>query len=198
LSRVRYISDSEISGVIRSQVVKAYPTGFHLPFNVEEFTEIKLGVSLQFVNLPKHILGHTDIEKNVISINNFLEDEKHIHRLRFTIAHELGHFSLHREFIHNGEQFLSKEEESELYTENEARLEAQANQYAGMLLIPWVYIDKLYLKMEANLKSEDRFTAWSAAHDMVFVVEKDCLVSPQCASIRLKSYFKTWAFSDHF
>jgi Zn-dependent peptidase ImmA (M78 family) len=198
LSSVRYISDSEISDVIRSQVVKAYPTGFRLPFNVEEFTEVKLNVPLQFIKLPKHILGHTDFEKNIISINKYLEGDQHIHRLRFTIAHELGHFSLHREFIHNGEKFLNQEETIQLYTKNESRLESQANQYAGMLLIPWIYLDKIYEKIEADLKSEDRLTALSAAHDMVCTVEKDCLVSPQCARIRLKNYFKTWAFSENF
>lgn len=64
---------------------------------------------------------------------------KQENRLRFTFAHEVGHFILHRKQIENA-PFDSKEEwlqfRMNLNEENDSWFEWQAHEFAGRLLVP--------------------------------------------------------------
>jgi len=71
-------------------------------------------------------------------------------RKRFTIAHELGHFILHKD--NGNELFMDKmlfRRASTDYSEKDLRLEAEANYFAANLLMPESaikeYIDKEYI-----------------------------------------------------
>jgi predicted transcriptional regulator len=56
----------------------------------------------------------------------------HAHRRRFTIAHEIAHFVLHRDLIGDGIQ------DDALYRSSlSGRVEAQANRFAAEILMPW-------------------------------------------------------------
>lgn len=60
------------------------------------------------------------------------------HRLRFTVAHELAHFFLHREEFQN-QNLASKEGFVQWTTTNggnKFRIEQEANEFAGRLLVP--------------------------------------------------------------
>lgn len=61
-------------------------------------------------------------------------------RRRFTIAHEIGHFVLHRDLIGDGiveDALLRAEGLSN-------RVEAQANRFAADLLMPWHLVNRAY------------------------------------------------------
>jgi Zn-dependent peptidase ImmA (M78 family) len=57
-------------------------------------------------------------------------------RVRFTVAHEIGHFVLHREG--NGEIV-----DDEFYRALPGPLETEANEYAADILMPWSLINQL-------------------------------------------------------
>lgn len=68
----------------------------------------------------------------------YVNANHHEHRRRFTIAHELGHFLLHRDRIGNGivDDVLYRSVLSNA-------LEAQANKMAAAILMPWHLLDPL-------------------------------------------------------
>ncbi|CAK1941526.1 HTH-type transcriptional regulator / antitoxin HigA [Vibrio crassostreae] len=87
-----------------------------------------LGIGIQFVPLENNISGrlHHDGNRWIINVNSL----HHQRRQRFTIAHELGHYFLHRNSqekyedatFHRGKQYSLKE--------------LEADNFAGALLMP--------------------------------------------------------------
>lgn len=87
-----------------------------------------LGIGVQYLPLENNISGrlHHDGNRWVINVNSL----HHPRRQRFTIAHELGHYFLHRdsqkgyedETFHRGKAYSVKERE--------------ADNFAGALLMP--------------------------------------------------------------
>jgi IrrE N-terminal-like domain len=67
----------------------------------------------------------------------FVNEDHHIHRQRFTVAHEIGHFMLHRDRAEEGIQ------DDEFYRALAGPLETQANQFAADLLMPWPLLKRL-------------------------------------------------------
>lgn len=66
----------------------------------------------------------------------YVNGKHHENRRRFTIAHEIAHFILHREFIGDGIT------DDALYRSAlSSRLETQANQLAADILIPWALLN---------------------------------------------------------
>lgn len=87
-------------------------------------------------------------------------------RLRFSLAHELGHIVLHREIV-KGVKFESLEDFwkfSRLYSKSKYGLEWEANEFAGRLIVP---IDRLKVdfdKFAAGVKGE--FPSWWSSMDL--------------------------------
>jgi len=69
----------------------------------------------------------------------FVDDSEAYVRQRFTAAHEIGHFVLHRDHIGNGieDNFLLRSDRMSNVMEKEA------NQFAADLLMPFELIDRL-------------------------------------------------------
>ena len=70
------------------------------------------------------------------NFNIYVNGDHHVHRRRFTIAHEIAHFMLHKDEIGDGvtDDALYR---SGLTTE----IEGQANSLAADILMPWHLID---------------------------------------------------------
>lgn len=187
-----YLTEDSIQRVICDQVREAYPSGFRLPFDVEEFAEIKLGLPIEFVDLPSGVLGWMSIQENKICIDTQLE--RHVERFRFTVAHEIGHFSLHRDFIQTDGKFLSTEETSHFYTKNEKRLEYQANLYASKILVPDQYLTRICNKVEKLIRHGNEMQFIQTCTWLVEKIAQDCNVSLSCARICAKSFFKNEPF----
>lgn len=104
---------------------------FEPPVNVEEIV-LKYGIVLYKKQLPDDISGILDIKngRKIIIIN----ENHYFKRIRFTIAHELGHFFLHKnEGVHIDKNtfFRDKNSSETLYS-----IEIQANRFAAELLMP--------------------------------------------------------------
>lgn len=99
--------------------------------------------SLGFSEAGERILGATNLKKWVILVDESLQKDQH--KFNFTLAHELGHLSLHRKvtFINEESDFKNTgdtvqevfNEKSSLSTEQDW-LEWQANAYATSLVMP--------------------------------------------------------------
>jgi Zn-dependent peptidase ImmA (M78 family) len=114
-----------------------------LPVNVEAIVEFKLKLDIE----PEHnLMQQTDMEAylrsdlaGIVVDHDHYMDEKFANRMRFSFAHELGHFFLHRDF-YTTVVFESAAEWKEILQsmseEDYSRFEYQANEFAGRLLVP--------------------------------------------------------------
>jgi len=114
-----------------------------LPINVEGIVESKLKLYID----PEHdLMQKTDMEAYLrsdlagiaVDYDHYM-DEKFANRMRFSFAHELGHFFLHKD-MYAVIVFESAEEWKEILqslSDTEYRnFEYQANEFAGRLLVP--------------------------------------------------------------
>lgn len=108
----------------------------------------RLGIILMAFDLGSNVSGVLRIEKNSSTIG-YNPNESKV-RQRFTIAHEIGHFILHKKegnngiFIDNGNhynQILFRAQKSQL-SEEDDRNEQEANEFAAALLMPRDLINK--------------------------------------------------------
>lgn len=118
------------------------------PIDIDEIVEGYLQISLEFGNLKEHlsipdVLGATWFDERVIRIDSSLEGKEG--RLTFTMAHEVGHWWMHRPIYEMGKVTLP------LFSYGEGQpspavvcraagkkepAEWQADQFAAMLLMP--------------------------------------------------------------
>lgn len=114
-----------------------------IPVPVESIAR-KLDAIVRYVPLDDELSGmiYVNDETPIIGVNSI----HHIHRQRFTIAHEIGHLVLHydrvREKVHVDKRFrvaiyYNRDTQSSHGTE---LVEIQANQFAAALLMPETYL----------------------------------------------------------
>lgn len=98
----------------------------------------EFGLTIRAATLPAGISGEIRPEPDnpdsfIIRVNR--HDSKR--RQRFTVAHEIAHFILHREYIGTGIR------DDVLYRSNVSNsLEAQANRLAADILVPQALLDR--------------------------------------------------------
>ncbi len=115
----------------------------------------KLGVDVRFSPLDDELSGMIFMQggKAIIGVNSM----HHPNRQRFTIAHELGHFILHKKHItseiHVDKQFrvLMRDGKSATGTE---RIEIEANRFAASLLMPEDLVAKALDEHEFDIDDE--------------------------------------------
>jgi Zn-dependent peptidase ImmA (M78 family) len=117
------------------------------PIDVFTFLEIDLGLNpIPFDDLKAKYQAEAAIMADFTGI--YLDAEQYIlmergpdwrlKRLRFTVAHELGHFFLHRD-LPQAEQFASLPDFARwtsTHGGNKYTIEQEANEFAGRLLVP--------------------------------------------------------------
>jgi Zn-dependent peptidase ImmA (M78 family) len=139
----KFFSNSEIAGEadnLRKQLCK-HPD--KLPIDVEHLIEFKLGIDIRPVNfsqLGADYLGMLSHDLKTIFISNSIyANDRFENRLRFTLAHELGHFQLHGSYL-TKQSFKSTEEWIDFHLAMDpAELdiyEKNCNEFAGRFLVP--------------------------------------------------------------
>lgn len=111
------------------------------PFDVESTIEFLFDYQLAFgAALPEGVLGMTAGRRVEISA----AVESNDGRLRFTVAHEIGHIVLHIPYFENQKMQapLFHVERSLLIIDE--RMEVQANKFAAALLMPAKVVSELY------------------------------------------------------
>ena len=93
----------------------------------------------------------------------FVNANNHTYRRRFTIAHEIGHFLLHRHLIGDGIM-----EDALLRAEGLSnRVEAQANKLAADILMPWHLIKECQDAGEVSI--EDLASRFEVSRDAMSI-----------------------------
>lgn len=125
------------------EVREKYPAAKVLPVHVEDLIDLDLDLDLQSAANLLALSGTDalilpDWKTVLVDLAEF-EDPKMTNRLRFSLAHELGHYFLHRE-VYSDLSFASVEDwiafvvgiPEEVY----GWLEYHADEFAGRLLVP--------------------------------------------------------------
>ncbi|HPF34958.1 MAG TPA: ImmA/IrrE family metallo-endopeptidase [Candidatus Krumholzibacteria bacterium] len=180
------------------------------PIPVEEILEAHLGLAYDFDDLPKLVnepdaLGGLWFRSREVKFDQSLDPTMHpsqLGRYRFTVAHETGHWELHRDVFLSNEGQVAMFEAGEnpviCRSNDKSPLEWQADAFAGYLLMPkdmvfaqweamhgnrqpYIAIDEIEdLKSRWGLADDDRPTV-DVARQMAPVFE----VSAQAMQIRL-------------
>lgn len=143
-----------------------------LPVDVVGLIE-ELGILYQEYPLGEGNSGRIDMNDPFFTITvNSAEGEQ---RKRFTAAHELGHYLLHRDMMdgeggHFDRLFVARGEDNP-YEPFQKEHEKQANQFAAQLLMPREKLSQLY----------------DSVLDNYMELASKCKVSPAAMKIRLGS-----------
>lgn len=139
--KVPYINNAEISR--RAEEFRKTYWDDSVPVEIEEIIEFKLKIYIT----PIHgLVSECDIDaliksdwKEIYVDNDRFLDERQKNRLRFSLAHEIGHYVLHQPLyasfnINNAEDFENFYDQ--ILKEQYGYIETQANKFANYLLVP--------------------------------------------------------------
>ena len=115
-----------------------------IPVEVEEFAELDLEIELiPFPGLRAEVNADAFISRDFQSIlidNDYYNMDKMRPRVRFSIAHELGHLFLHKDYFLEQCPMATEDEWREFMRDMDDYthicLEKQANLFAALLLMP--------------------------------------------------------------
>lgn len=123
--------------------VKTYWEYGKVPVNIEYIVEAGLNLEIIPMNNLSEICGIDAYLKSdfsgIVVDNKKYEDERYDKRLRFSIAHEVGHYILHENFYQDIDIGTAKDYYNFIMSIPEEvyrAYEYQANQFAGRLLVP--------------------------------------------------------------
>lgn len=112
------------------------------------------GGHVPIYDMEKKCYMHIDVPAKTMMIDiRLLQDRRFANRLRFTYAHELAHFLIHKEHFAHSEQspaLLAGEEE-----EYDDVIEKQANMFCSYFLIPTGQMKKVYNRLMAKGRSQN-------------------------------------------
>ena len=149
---------------------------FDLPVDIESVVEATLGIQIiPIKSLQKDcdMEGFISKDFSCVYVDEFLYiDDRYYKRVRFTIAHEIGHYVLHRSTI----DYAKFRDENEwirfrmgINDETLGWFETQASEFAGRLLVP---IDPLINEFRSHrdtvLKKNSSWNAKPIDNDDLF------------------------------
>jgi len=139
---IPYLSDEKIKKIAGDFRTKF--SGNSIPIEMEDIIELKLKMYIALSPGLKYLHGIdmliTSDFKSIYVDENIYSDETQKNRLRFSYAHEIGHFVLHKNIYKKlgikDWQDLCSAQEKESYQKNIKRINKQADIFAGYLLVP--------------------------------------------------------------
>ena len=188
------LSDADLREHARKFLAK-YHSDMTIPVPIEEIIEFKLKadiVPIPGLHTLLEIDGFTSSDLKRIFVDERVYN-RYNNRYRFTLAHEVGHIVLHKDY-YNQCSFRSIHEwmtfQEDLPSDHRIMMEGQANQFAGLILVP-----PLQLK-----RSAEKLFEQAAEHGISPVASREAImaaipssiakhfgVSQQTAKIRLQS-----------
>lgn len=140
------------------------PNGL-VPFPFDEITKAEPDLEIKYLsdldeNLSGAILYLSENQKFVILVNS----NKPKTRQYFTLAHELGHFYLHKKLIKDGKGLVDKEntlDSSTILFRNDIakndQIERHANRFAAVLIMPEELVKDAWNELKDVGKCADVF-----------------------------------------
>ena len=215
MEKVKYLKPEQID-IASLKLIEKYGCKYGLvdkpPIPVEEILEAHLGLSFAFEDLSatfrlQDVLGATWIQDRRVAVDQSLDPYEYPAkegRYRFTVAHELGHWELHRHyFLADAAQlslFDEKPKPPIVYRTSSRKdpMEWQADHFAGYLLMPGEMVFKAWEEYYGNQEPyiaekemADLSAKWGLAENQQPTVEiartlaREFKVSGQAMQIRL-------------
>ncbi len=135
---VKFLTETEISTYVSNLINESYYSNNILDLNkLCKQLEESHNISFEFdEHLNDSILGKINYSENKIHIDNHLKENNT--KWRFTLAHEIGHFILHKKYSCQLSEMYDKEiTVNDLCDQSQnTRMEIQANLFASQLLLP--------------------------------------------------------------
>ena len=141
--KCKWIEPASLWNIADETRIKYWPEA-NLPVNTEGIVEFRLRLDIEPI---KNLLSTIDIDAYlkrdlsgiVVDYDCYMND-KFVNRMRFSFAHELGHFFLHKDLYtklgidtpEGWKDFILNVPENEYRS-----FEWQANEFAGRLLVPY-------------------------------------------------------------
>ena len=138
------------------------------PIPVEDMAEHYLGFAIDITDeglfSDPDFIGGIDFDAEKIYVNTSIED--HDGRYAFTVAHEIGHYVLHKAAYlenHNGgeKKILSRD------TFEKPQIEVEADRFAAALLMPSTLIREAYAGMDGKKKVKTIGQARALANHLI-------------------------------
>jgi hypothetical protein len=134
-----------------------------IPVDIEGIIEIGLKINIvPALNFLKEVGIDTLITsdwKNIYVDHDEYLDDRRSNRLRFSLAHEIGHFVLHKD-IYSGFKIKTREDferfSREIPNNQYGYLETQANKFARYLLIPKTFLEIEKKRILSRIKRDFR------------------------------------------
>lgn len=123
------------------KVIKKY--ALTPPVPIEQILKEQFDFNIVLIEAPDNISAFVDLNDHYIGINQ----NHHINRQRFTLAHELGHYSL-------GHKERAYTEYVQTPGKERSNLETEANEFAAELLMPLAVIKKISKEANADYMSD--------------------------------------------
>lgn len=153
--KVRYLSYEQIAE-ITEQILKGYKFELITPVPIERLMDNILKINIvPFPNLFRNfeINAFTSSDLRTIYVDEYLYTNLEP-QYRFTLAHEFGHITLHKyiyekvsiERLDDWKRFISEVDEKEY-----RKLEIQANNFAGLLLVPEDILEGYFISQIKSL-----------------------------------------------
>ena len=141
-----------------------HPVLSEIPIDCEEFAELELGIEIIPVKMLRERVGaDAFITRDFLSIlidDDYFNDPRMRTRNNFSIAHELGHLFLHRDYFDAQCPEGTEEEWIDFMQSMEdlehVRLEWQANAFAALLLMPKVEMMRHFEKPGVSIPALGR------------------------------------------
>lgn len=191
--KLPFLKYSQI-GEESQQLLKQYWPSLTLPIPIEDIIDVKMGINI--FPLPRLYIdfrqdGFLTADRKTIYVDEIQYDNYH-KKYRFTIAHELGHYILHKECYENLSFQSTKEYikwKASIPSEELDWFETQAHWFAAQILVPKIWLKKVCLEvineyhdqLLSLTKIPDDF--WSYASNMV---ARRFDVSPPVIQIRME------------
>ena len=125
-----------------SELIQAVYPDYTIPVDIEEIVE---ALGLEIVPEPGLKSDHgidagvtSDFDAILVDAQSY-NSEDYLNRVRFSLAHELGHFVLHKDFYQKNTRRTKDSFKDFLFSLSDYQyriIEHQANVFAGRLLVP--------------------------------------------------------------
>ncbi|MBL7555795.1 MAG: ImmA/IrrE family metallo-endopeptidase [Bdellovibrionaceae bacterium] len=193
-----FLPPEEIEAKVQEFLQEYHPDNM-LPIPIEEIIDLKMGIhivptpDMMAVSGVDAVTSH-DLKQINIDHEQF---EKKPNRARFTLAHEVGHIVLHKDFI--DAQNFKEEAEWRTFVLNDLHrdpMEVQANIFAAYLLMPSDHLEKEFIHAKKELAANPAFKGMQLPPDKTLApylakpLAQKFEVSEEAMTIRLTNWIQ--------
>ena len=190
---IPYFSYTDIGKRAQNFLTEYHPS-FEIPIPIEEIVDVKLGLDIVPINnLYKDfgLSGYLTRDCSAIFVDQFQADN-YEEKYRFTLAHEIGHYVLHRSFYENL-PFKAPDEyvawRVSIAPEDMSWFETHGDWFAGHVLVPTNRLEKICLQVVG--KYQKMFSKFGTIPDDIwsYISNEVAIhfeVNPPVVEIRIK------------